>query len=170
MSEWTKFKRLTTDKVNTLVSILDTFDVSDSGSRSSSPLTNNMFEDEEAPKRKMTAIVFVQERQIATALAALLNYVASVKPSLSHLRVSYAVGGTSSNNFKEPGSKLFLEMTERERLRLEKTLDEFRCGMINCLVSTSVLEEGMDITQCNLVVRFDKIQEFRSYVQSKVIY
>ena len=35
------------------------------------------------------------------------------------------------------------------------------------LVSTDVLEEGMDITTCNLVIRFDEITTFRSYVQSK---
>ena len=34
-------------------------------------------------------------------------------------------------------------------------------------MSTDVLEEGMDITTCNLVIRFDPIVVFRSYVQSK---
>ena len=34
-------------------------------------------------------------------------------------------------------------------------------------MSTDVLEEGMDITTCNLVIRFDEITTFRSYVQSK---
>ena len=29
------------------------------------------------------------------------------------------------------------------------------------------MEEGVDIPQCNLVVRFDEPSEFRSYVQSK---
>ena len=39
--------------------------------------------------------------------------------------------------------------------------------LISGLVSTDVLEEGMDITTCNLVIRFDEITTFRSYVQSK---
>ena len=34
-------------------------------------------------------------------------------------------------------------------------------------MATSVVEEGVDIPQCNLVVRFDEPGEFRSYVQSK---
>ena len=58
-------------------------------------------------------------------------------------------------------------MADLELLRLQKTLDAFRSKRLNVLVSTSVLEEGIDVTQCNLVIRFDRIQEFRSYVQSK---
>lgn len=37
----------------------------------------------------------------------------------------------------------------------------------NLLVATSVLEEGIDVPKCNLVVRFDVPQGYRSYVQSK---
>ena len=62
---------------------------------------------------------------------------------------------------------LHRDLAEQERIRLEQTLKQFKTGRINCLVSTSVLEEGIDITQCNLVIRFHRIQEFRSYVQSK---
>ena len=58
-------------------------------------------------------------------------------------------------------------MIQEERKRLSKTLADFRSGATNCLVSTPVLEEGMDIKTCNVVVRFDHIPEFRSYVQSK---
>ena len=58
----------------------------------------------------MTALIFVQERQIATALAALLNNVAAVKSSLCHLKVGYAVGGSTGKMFKEPGVKVMLEM------------------------------------------------------------
>lgn len=37
----------------------------------------------------------------------------------------------------------------------------------NLLVGTSVLEEGIDIPKCNLVIHFDVPQVYRSYVQSK---
>ena len=82
-------------------------------------------------------------------------------------QVGYAVGGTSSNFFREPQSEELKLLAEQELLKLQKTLEAFRCKRLNVLVSTSVLEEGIDITQCNLVIRFDRIQEFRSYVQSK---
>jgi len=34
------------------------------------------------------------------------------------------------------------------------------------LVATSVLEEGIDVPSCNLIVRFDKIPSYTSYIQS----
>ena len=37
----------------------------------------------------------------------------------------------------------------------------------NLLIATSVLEEGMDLPRCNLVVRFDEPQSYRSYVHCK---
>ena len=58
-------------------------------------------------------------------------------------------------------------MAEQERIKLEQTIQKFKTGRINCLVSTDVLEEGIDVTQCNLVIRFDPIVTFRSYLQSK---
>ena len=58
-------------------------------------------------------------------------------------------------------------MAEQERIKLEQTIQKFKTGRINCLVSTDVLEEGIDVTQCNLVIRFDPILTFRSYLQSK---
>ena len=35
------------------------------------------------------------------------------------------------------------------------------------MVATSVLEEGLDVPLCNLVVRYDRPVDFRAYVQSR---
>lgn len=40
---------------------------------------------------------------------------------------------------------------------------------LNCIISTSVIEEGVDIPQCLLVLRYDCPEEYRSYIQSKGI-
>ncbi|KAL4931531.1 putative RNA helicase/RNAse III [Aspergillus undulatus] len=46
-------------------------------------------------------------------------------------------------------------------------LFKFRSGEINCLFATSVAEEGLDIADCNLVVRFDLFDTMIQYVQSR---
>jgi len=35
------------------------------------------------------------------------------------------------------------------------------------MVASDVLEEGIDIPECNLVVKFDLPKNYRSYIQSK---
>ncbi|KAI5212191.1 hypothetical protein AUEXF2481DRAFT_75327 [Aureobasidium subglaciale EXF-2481] len=47
------------------------------------------------------------------------------------------------------------------------TLINFRKGQLNCLFATSVAEEGLDIPDCNLVVRFDICKTMIQYVQSR---
>jgi endoribonuclease Dicer len=47
------------------------------------------------------------------------------------------------------------------------TLKQFRTGECNCLFATSVAEEGLDIPDCNLVVRFDLYRTMVEYIQSK---
>ena len=43
----------------------------------------------------------------------------------------------------------------------------FKNGTINCIVATDVVDEGIDVPSCTLVVRYYAPQDFRAYVQSK---
>jgi endoribonuclease Dicer len=47
------------------------------------------------------------------------------------------------------------------------TLRHFRDGVANCLFATSVAEEGLDIPDCNLVIRFDLYTTVIQYIQSR---
>lgn len=46
-------------------------------------------------------------------------------------------------------------------------MKKFRAGEVNVLVGTSVVEEGVDVPKCNLVVMFDFPQNYRAFVQSR---
>jgi len=43
----------------------------------------------------------------------------------------------------------------------------FKIGALNCLFTTSVAEEGLDVPDCNLVIRFDIYNTMIQYVQSR---
>lgn len=64
--------------------------------------------------------------------------------------------GTSASTAKDMSSK-----------KQDKILRKFRNHEFNLLIATSVVEEGLDVPRCNLVVRFDFPMTFQSYVQSK---
>ncbi|KAK5951972.1 Dicer-like protein 1 [Knufia fluminis] len=49
----------------------------------------------------------------------------------------------------------------------EKSLEQFRAGIINLMFATSVADEGLDIPQCNLCVRFDLCKTTIQYMQSR---
>ena len=46
-------------------------------------------------------------------------------------------------------------------------VSRFRRGVLNCLIATSVAEEGLDIPDCNTVIRFDLYTTMIQYVQSR---
>lgn len=48
-----------------------------------------------------------------------------------------------------------------------EVIKSFRSSEINVLIATAVVEEGLDIPHCDLVIRFNKPKNFSSYMQSK---
>jgi len=63
-------------------------------------------------------------------------------------------------------SRSWTDLSDLSSLLLQ-VLRKFRAHETNLLIATSIVEEGVDIPKCNLVVRFDLPTEYRSYVQSK---
>ncbi|KAF1736084.1 Dicer-like protein 2 [Beauveria bassiana] len=108
-------------------------------------------------KGDVTGIIFVQERATAAVLAALLH-------SIPQIRERYRVGcmvGTSHNHLRKASLYEVLDSSDC------KTLQDFRRGEVNLLVATSVLEEGIDIPACNLVICFDSPKNPKSFIQRR---
>ena len=65
------------------------------------------------------------------------------------------------------GRYMYTEESMAERRRIQEILSRFKAKELNVLISTSVVEEGLDVRSCNLVIKYDFPATFRSYVQSK---
>ena len=57
---------------------------------------------------------------------------------------------------------------DNEKKKQEEALRRFRMRECNILVSSSVLEEGIDFVKCNLVIMFDPPSSFHRYIYTKV--
>lgn len=95
-------------------------------------------------------IVFVEQRYTARLLDTLFQRIGT-----QYLKTAFLVG---SNDKDGDG------LTFRQQVM---TLIKFRQGEVNCLFATSVAEEGLDIPDCNLVIRFNMFKTMIQYVQSR---
>ncbi|GAB4861487.1 Dicer-like protein 1 [Ancistrocladus abbreviatus] len=95
------------------------------------------------------AIIFV-ERVVA---ALVLPKVFSELPSLSFIKCASLIGHNNSQ--------------EMRTSQMQDTIAKFRDGRVTLLVATSVAEEGLDIRQCNVVIRFDLAKTVLAYIQSR---
>ncbi|GMH35082.1 hypothetical protein BSKO_02950 [Bryopsis sp. KO-2023] len=97
------------------------------------------------------AIVFVRMRRTARKLCTLLRSV----PEMQHSLNPQVFVGHSGRD----GMGGWREQT--------KLLEYFRRGLTSLLIATSVLEEGLDVPACKLVVRFNGEVSLRSLIQSR---
>nr|DBA27972.1 TPA: hypothetical protein GDO54_008406 [Pyxicephalus adspersus] len=99
-------------------------------------------------------IIFTRTRQSAHCLH---NWISS-NHNLKELDIKTAAltGAGFSNQTKH--------MTQNEQLEV---IEKFRKGLLNLLISTSVAEEGLDIRECNIVVRFGLMTNEISMVQAR---
>lgn len=111
---------------------------------------------------KLLGIIFVERRTTAFMLAKLLQHLKGIDSDLKHLKCEPVVG----HNAGKKGTHLRKEAQMPIKKQYE-VLEKFRREKINLLVSTSVVEEGVDVPHCNNVIRFDFPQNFRAYIQSK---
>ncbi|GMH46000.1 hypothetical protein BSKO_13964 [Bryopsis sp. KO-2023] len=98
-------------------------------------------------------MIFVEQTISAVVLEQMIR---SIPELTQHFRCQSLTG--------HGGSVMSTAMEDKHQRRIVKL---FRDGEVNLLISTSVAEEGLDITDCRLVVRFDLPKTEAAYIQSR---
>jgi len=105
---------------------------------------------------ELRALIFVQQKTTAHILTYHLNNdidIINSQLQATPLHSTTTTSPSASISFSKSMAK--------------KSLDEFSLGIKNILVTTTVAEEGMDISKSNCVIRFDPIQTGVSFVQGR---
>ncbi|KAL0920159.1 hypothetical protein M5K25_009276 [Dendrobium thyrsiflorum] len=100
--------------------------------------------------QNLRCIVFVQRVVTAIVLQSLLSQL----KELSGWGIQYMAGNRCG----------LQSQTRNQQMGI---VDAFRDGKVNIIVATQILEEGLDVQSCNLVVRFDPAANVCSFIQSR---
>jgi len=108
---------------------------------------------------KFAGLIFVEQRVGVSILAEILKIDSRTKDIF---RVGTVVGVSEGNGRTR---KAIYELVNLKGQY--ETIEEFRAGKKNLVVSTSVVEEGMDIPACRLVVCFSLPPNLKSFIQRR---
>lgn len=109
---------------------------------------------EQFKQPRIRCIVFVQRRWTARLLADFFRD----HPVVEGLKVGSLMGANPADGYSSSSTSF------REQI---KTIISFKRGDTNCIFATSVAEEGLDIPECNLIIRFDLCKTMIQYIQSR---
>ncbi|CAH0552970.1 unnamed protein product [Brassicogethes aeneus] len=110
-------------------------------------------------KEELCGIVFVERRFTAKIVCHILEHLA-LFDSTFQVKANFMVG-MQNNPYSNMKENLFIAKKNKQ------VIESFIHKEINVICSSSVLEEGVDIPKCTLVIKFDKPTNYRSYIQSK---
>ncbi|XP_055622059.1 endoribonuclease Dicer [Toxorhynchites rutilus septentrionalis] len=107
----------------------------------------------------MKTLIFVERRYTAKVLYHLLKIYFSLTDNVESIVPDFMVG--SNGTMPESIDQILNAKKDR------KVLERFRKNETNTIITTRVLEEGIDLQMCNVVIKYDHPQTFASYEQSK---
>ncbi|EZA61552.1 Endoribonuclease Dicer [Ooceraea biroi] len=110
--------------------------------------------------QEFCCIIFVKERFMTQVIYHILKVLSELDKRYSFLLPDY-ITGFQNNPFKNVREVSCVAKWNKEALH------RFKTGLSNCMVATDVVDEGIDVAACTLIIRYDMPTDFRGYVQSK---
>ncbi|XP_005897350.3 interferon-induced helicase C domain-containing protein 1 [Bos mutus] len=117
-------------------------------------LRNTIMEQYSRTEGSARGIIFTKTRQSAYALSQWI--IENEKFSEVGVKAHHLIGAGHSSEFKP--------MTQNEQ---KEVISKFRTGKINLLIATTVAEEGLDIKECNIVIRYGLVTNEIAMVQAR---
>ncbi|KAJ5814097.1 ATP-dependent helicase dcl2-2 [Penicillium pulvis] len=103
-------------------------------------------------------LIFVDQRATVIILKSLIERYPGIKYPL---RCGTFIGMSSIHGRRD------LDISHAEIHGQEETLAKFRMRALDLIITTNVMEEGIDIPACNTVISFDRPRSIRSFVQRR---
>lgn len=110
---------------------------------------------QEIDSTTFSGLVFVRTR----VEVAVLSHILSIQAS--SFKVATFVGESSFSSRRNTISELVDLKNQKD------TLDDLRLGKKNLIVTTNALEEGIDVSACNVVICFEKPPNLKSFIQRR---
>ncbi|KAK2108891.1 Interferon-induced helicase C domain-containing protein 1 [Saguinus oedipus] len=117
-------------------------------------LRNTIMEQYTRTEGSARGIIFTKTRQSAYALSQWITE--NEKFAQVGVKAHHLIGAGHSSEFKP--------MTQNEQ---KEVISKFRTGKINLLIATTVAEEGLDIKECNIVIRYGLVTNEIAMVQAR---
>ena len=108
-----------------------------------------------------SGLIFVERRDTVLALAEVLKHHPRLKDVPIKVGTLLGTSNTLHRHAVMDITRLLVADSQGD------TLDSFRDGTLNLIVSTAVAEEGIDIQACGSVIRWDPPQNMKSWIQSR---
>ncbi|XP_025264753.1 endoribonuclease Dicer isoform X1 [Camponotus floridanus] len=140
-TELEQLQNFTSDQIHQLFEILVTFNHN---------LSN----------QKFCCIIFVKERFMTQVIYHILKTLSKLDQQYDFLSPDYVIG-FQNNPYKYSREVACIAKWNKE------VLQRFKTGSSNCIVATDIVDEGIDVPNCTLIIRYDLPMDFRGYVQSK---
>ncbi|KAI1881337.1 hypothetical protein JX265_000163 [Neoarthrinium moseri] len=100
-------------------------------------------------------MIFVEQRLTAIVLDDLFK------------QLPLALYGLQAGTLLGSGTGVTGEHESMSYAQQQRAIQRFHTGDLNILIATTIAEEGLDIPDCNIIIRFDLYRTMIQYIQSK---